>query len=119
MNIEQKFQAPLAIIREIKKNVSWQKYSDLRIKRGHRLFEFCLTDGILQQVNLTKEPGRVVENPHPLIPKDHILIAPHENKTIHYSVKSKPNTIYWSCLNMDSAIKRAQKVFGLTKFTRL
>lgn len=116
MSIEQKFQAPLAVVREIKKNVSWQKYSDLRIKRGHLLFQFCLTDGVLEQVDLTKNPGHQVTKPLNLTKSS---FEPEENKTFHYSVKSKPDTVYLSCLNIDSAIKKTKKLFNLTKFTRL
>lgn len=116
MNIEQRFQAPLAIVREIKKNVSWQKYSDMRIRRGHVLFQFNLSDGILEQVNLSNEPGRLVNKPFDPTKNS---FEPEEIKVFHHSVKSQENCIYLSCLNMQSAIKRTKKIFGLSKFTRL
>lgn len=119
MNIEQKYQAPIEIVSEFKKNVAWQKYSDMRMKKGHLLFQFSLLSGVLEQVNLNQSPVQIKNNPMPMIGKGEVLITPVELVTLHRTIKIQEDCIYLSCLNMMSAIKKIKKITGLTKFDKL
>jgi len=115
MSLEGKLQAPIEVVEQIRQKQEWRMLQQKRIvHRGHVLFQFDWTTGILEQVEYEKDPI-VKENPFPILEHGQAVISPAEHSAKHRAVKYNENCFYIAALNVDNARKHLQRLFPMLK----